>query len=151
MEQKSNLKTNINDFKYIITSFIKILQKSYSKESSELIFRDTLSFLKKNTKKEPLSLFKDALDKSKPFCEVKSIRISGTNYKVPVEINLYRQKTLVFKWIVLNSVKRPDICMSTNLAKEILDTCDLNSKTIKMCDDFHKIAESNKVYIQSRY
>lgn len=148
MEQKNN---NNNHLKYIITAFIKVLQNTYSKESSEIIFKDTLSYLKKNSKKEPLYFFKDAFNKSKPFCEVKSIRISGTNYKVPVEVNLYRQKTLVFKWIITNSIKRPDFCLSINLAKEILDTCDLNSKTIKTCDDFHKVAESNKVYIQSRY
>jgi len=147
MEQKNNYK---NYFKYILISFVKVLQKAYSKESSELILKDAFSFLKKSTKKEPLSLFKDALDKSKPFCEVKSIRISGTNYKVPIEIDSDRQRTLVFKWIISNSVKRSDFCLSVNLAKEILDTCDLNSKTIKMCDDFHKVAESNKVYIQSR-
>lgn len=147
MEQKNS---NKSYFKYILTSFVKILQKTYSKESSELILKDTFSLLKKKTKKEPLYFFKDALKKSKPFCEVKSIRISGTNYKVPIEIDSDRQKTLVFKWIVSNSVKRSDFCLSINLANEILDTCDLNSKTIKMCDDFHKIAESNKVYIQSR-
>lgn len=148
MEQKNNSE---NYFKYILTSFIKVLQKSYSKESSELIIKDTLSFLKKNTKDNPIYFFKDALDKSKPFCEVKSIRISGTNYKVPIEIDVDRQKTLVFRWIISNSLKRSEYSFSINLAKEILDTCDLNSKTIKMCDDFHKVAESNKVYIQSRY
>nr|YP_010577911.1 ribosomal protein S7 [Cryptomonas pyrenoidifera]UZP15131.1 ribosomal protein S7 [Cryptomonas pyrenoidifera] len=147
MEQKNS---NNNYFKYIITSFIKVLQKTYSKESSEIILKNSFSYLKKSTKKEPLYIFKDAFNKSKPFCEVKSIRISGTNYKVPVEVDSYRQKTLVFKWIISNSIKRSDFCLSINLAKEILDTCDLNSKTIKMCDDFHKIAESNKVYIQSR-
>ncbi len=147
MEQKNNYK---NHFKYLLTSFVKVLQKTYSKESSELILKDTFTFLKKNAKKEPLYLFKDALNKSKPFCEVKSIRISGTNYKVPVEIDSDRQRILVFKWIVFNSIKRSDFCLSINLGKEILDTCDLNSKTIKMCDDFHKVAESNKVYIQSR-
>jgi len=89
----------------MLTSFVKVLQKTYSKESSELILKDTFSFLKKNAKKEPLYFFKDALNKSKPFCEVKSIRISGTNYKVPVEIDSDRQRTLVFKWIVSNSIK----------------------------------------------
>jgi len=63
---------------------------------------------------------------------------------------LDRQKTLVFRWIILNSIKKSELSLSLNLAKEIIDTCDFNSKTIKMCDDFHKTAESNKIYIQSR-
>ncbi len=139
-----------NYFKYILTVFTKVLQKTYVKESSEIIFKDTFRILKKITKKEPLSIFKDAINKSKPFCEVKSVRISGTNYKIPVEISLDRQKTLVFRWIIMNSIKKSELSLSLNLAKEIIDTCDLNSKTIKMCDDFHKTAESNKIYIQSR-
>lgn len=139
-----------NYFKHILTIFTRVLQKTYVKESSEIILKDTFRILKKMTKKEPLSIFKDAIDKSKPFCEVKSVRISGTNYKIPVEISLDRQRTLVFRWIITNSIKKSELSLSLNLAKEIIDTCDLNSKTIKMCDDFHKAAESNKIYIQSR-
>ena len=119
MEQKNN---NKNYLKYILTSFIKVLLKSYSKESSELILKNTLSFLKKNVKENPIYFFKDALDKSRPFCEVKSIRISGTNYKVPIEIDVDRQRTLVFRWMILNSLKRSEYSLSINLAKEILDT-----------------------------
>ena len=141
----------LKSYKHILTSFIKILQKKGSKESSELIFKNVLSIIKKNTYKNPLFILKSALDKSKPFCEVKSIRISGSNYKVPIEIKPERQKTLVIKWIILNSLKKNDLGgLSFSLAKEIIDTFNLTSKTIKMCDDFHKVAESNKIYIQFR-
>jgi small subunit ribosomal protein S7 len=109
-----------------------------------------LSILKKKSRKEPLIFFKDVLNRSKPFCEVKSIRISGTNYKVPVEIRSGRQKMLALKWILLNSIKKLESPLSNSLAKEFMDTYNLNSKTIKMCDDFHKIAESNKIYMQFR-
>jgi small subunit ribosomal protein S7 len=109
-----------------------------------------LSIVKKKSKKEPFIFFKEVIDKSKPFCEVKSIRISGTNYKVPVEIKSGRQRILAFKWIMLNSFKKLDLPLSQSLAKELIDTYNLTSKTIKMCDDFHKTAESNKIYMQFR-
>jgi small subunit ribosomal protein S7 len=126
------------------------LQKNGSKETSELIFKTVLSIVKKKSKKEPFIFFKEVIDKSKPFCEVKSIRISGTNYKVPVEIKSGRQRILAFKWIMLNSFKKLDLPLSQSLAKELIDTYNLTSKTIKMCDDFHKTAESNKIYMQFR-
>lgn len=141
---------NFFNFKYIMVSFVRTLQKNGSKESSELIFKNMLSILKKKSKKEPLIFFKEVIDKSKPFCEVKSVRISGTNYKVPVEIKSGRQKILAFKWIILNSSKKLELSLSQSLAKEFIDTYNLTSKTIKMCDDFHKTAESNKIYMQFR-
>ena len=141
---------NFFNFKYVMVSFVRTLQKNGSKESSELIFKNMLSILKKNSKKEPLVFFKEVINRSKPFCEVKSIKISGTNYKVPVEIKSGRQKILALKWIILNSSKKLELPLSNSLAKEFIDTYNLTSKTIKMCDDFHKIAESNKIYMQFR-
>ena len=141
---------NLFNFKYIMVSFVKTLQKNGSKEPSELIFKNMLSIVKKKSKKEPLIFFKEVIDKSKPLCEVKSIRISGTNYKVPVEIKSARQKILAFKWIMLNSSTKLELSLSQSIAKEFIDTYNLTSKTIKMCDDFHKIAESNKIYMQFR-
>ena len=141
---------NFFNFKYVMVSFVRTLQKNGSKESSELIFKNMLSILKKNSKKEPLVFFKEVINRSKPFCEVKSIKISGTNYKVPVEIKSGRQKILALKWIILNSSKKLELPLSNSLAKEFIDTYNLTSKTIKMCDDFHKIAESKKIYMQFR-
>ncbi len=141
---------NFFNFKYNIALFVRTLQKNGSKETSELIFKTVLSIVKKKSKKEPFIFFKEVIDKSKPFCEVKSIRISGTNYKVPVEIKSGRQRILAFKWIMLNSFKKLELPLSQSIAKELIDTYNLTSKTIKMCDDFHKIAESNKIYMQFR-
>jgi len=141
---------NSFNFKYTMVCFVKTLQKSGSKESSELIFKNMLSILKKKFKKEPLVFFKEVINKSKPFCEVKSIRISGTNYKVPIEIKSGRQKILALKWIISNSSKKLEMPLSQSLAREFIDTYNLTSKTIRMCDEFHKIAESNKIYMQFR-
>lgn len=151
MEQKGYSKmNNLLNLRYTIVSFIKVLQKNGLKEQSELVFRHTLCILKKEFKKEPLILLKEIINKSKPFCEIKSIRISGNNYKVPVEIKSIRQKVVALKWIISNSCKRLDLSLPQSLAKELIDTHKLISKTIKMCDEFHKTAESNKVYMQFR-
>ena len=69
---------------------------------------------------------------------------------MPIEIKLKRQTSLVFKWLIINALNKSDLPLAFNLAKEVIDTYNLNSKTIKMCDDFHKMAESNKIYVQFR-
>ena len=136
--------------KNIVSLFIKVIQKKGNKESNEKMLKNVFSYIKKVNKKNPLFVFLNALERSKPFCEIKSLKISGSNYKIPVEIKSERQKTLVLKWVFLNSLKRSDFLFKTNLSKEIIDTFNVISKTIKTCDEFHKMAESNKVFIQFR-
>ena len=136
--------------KNIVSLFIKVIQKKGNKELNEKMLKNVFSYIKKVNKKNPLFVFLNALERSKPFCEIKSLKISGSNYKIPVEIKSERQKTLVLKWVFLNSLKRSDFLFKTNLSKEIIDTFNVISKTIKTCDEFHKMAESNKVFIQFR-
>lgn len=136
--------------KNIVSLFIKVIQKKGNKEPNEKMLKNVFSYIKKVNKKNPLFVFLNALERSKPFCEIKSLKISGSNYKIPVEIKSERQKTLVLKWVFLNSLKRSDFLFKTNLSKEIIDTFNVISKTIKTCDEFHKMAESNKVFIQFR-
>jgi len=136
--------------KNIVSLFIKVIQKKGNKEPNEKMLKNVFSYIKKVNKKNPLFVFLNALERSKPFCEIKSLKISGSNYKIPVEIKSERQKTLVLKWVFLNSLKRSDFLFKTNLSKEIIDTFNVISRTIKTCDEFHKMAESNKVFIQFR-
>jgi len=143
--------SNLNLCKNIVYSFIKVLQKNGTKEFSELTVKNLFSFVKKLSVKYPFILFKDALDKIKFYSEIKSVKISGVNYKIPVEIKPKRQKNLIFKIIILNGLKKNDTSLEVNLFKEILDSCNLVSNSVKLGDDFHKIAELNKIYIQYRY
>lgn len=78
------------------------------------------------------------------------MKIGGSNYKVPTEIHPVRQRVLAIKFIVSNSNKRNEKFASYRVAMELLDTFSLSSQSIKKCDDVHKIAEANKVYIQYR-
>jgi len=149
-KEKNKMQGNLN-IKFIIISFIKTIERDGNKEFSETIFKNLLSVLKKKSKKRPLPFLKEIIDRAKPFCEVKSVRISGTSYKVPIEIKPIRQKTLVLRWIVVNSLKKLKLPLLDCLIKELIDTYHLVSGTIKMCDDLHKTAEFNKIYIQFRY
>ena len=117
--------------KNIISLFIKVIQKKGNKEINEKTLRGAFSYIKKINKKNPLFIFLNALEKCKPFCEIKSLKISGSNYKIPVEIKSERQKTFVLKWILLNSFKKSDSLFKINLSKEIIDTFNVISKTIK--------------------
>lgn len=136
------------NYKYIITFFIKSLQKDGLSQCFESKFKNSLSLIKKNSKKEPLVILSQSLNNCKPFCEIKSVRISGSNYKVPIETTIKRQKILICKWILNNASKRSQKNISINLADEIFDTYNFSSKTIKECEDFHKMAEANKMYIR---
>ena len=142
------LKTTFD--KNIVSLFIKIIQKKGNKELNEVMLRNVFCYIKKTSKQNPLLVFLKAIEKSKPFCEIKSLKISGSNYKIPVEIKSERQKVLILKWLFSNSIKRSDFLFKVNLSKEIVDTVNTISKTIKTCDEFHKMAEANKVFIQFR-
>jgi ribosomal protein S7 len=137
--------------KHKIISLIKILQKKGKKEFSELIVFNVFRFVKKTSSLCPFIFFVESLNKAKPYAEIKLIRISGTNYKVPVEINFKRQKNLVLKWLIVNAFRNEDSCIELNLMKEILNTCNLASNTTKQLNDVHKIAELNRIYMQYRY
>ena len=151
MVLKNNNNNNKMSFKYIFISFIKILQKKGLKELVELNLKQGFSIIKKNTKEHPIFLFIKALERSKPFCVIKLIRISGNVYKIPVEISKNKQQTIVLKWIVINILESTKFTLKKNIAKEIIDSCFHTSKSIKMCDDFHKIAESNKINILTKF
>jgi ribosomal protein S7 len=138
---------NFISYKYILTLFIKTFQKNGEKHTIEVLFKNVFSIIKKDLKINPYITLQDSIEKSKPLCEVKSIKISGSNHKIPVEIDFYRQKSLICRWILLNGLKNSKI-LSLGLAEEIINTSKLTSKTIKLCDDFHSVAESNMVFIK---
>lgn len=90
----------------------------------------------------------DCVKKAQPFCEVKSLKIKGNVHRVPVEIKHERQKSLVFRWLLTNASTRSEHTFVESLSKEIIETTNLQSKTIKTCDEMHKIAEVNKIFTQ---
>ena len=135
---------------FIILNFLKFYLTNGNKEISENIIKHSLSILKKIKKTNPISVVSSSVEIVKPFCEIKSLKIGGSNYKVPTEIHPVRQRVLAIKFLVSNSVKRNEKSASSRVAMEIFDTFSLSSQSIKNCDDVHKTAEANKVYIQYR-
>nr|YP_009476699.1 ribosomal protein S7 [Proteomonas sulcata]AVM81192.1 ribosomal protein S7 [Proteomonas sulcata] len=134
----------------IFINIINILVKNGNKEIAKSIVQKGLAFIKKTTKQQPKTVIINALLLVYPFCEVRSLKISGTIYKVPIEINLNRQKMLAIRFIIESSKKRPEKSFWKKFSLEILDTLNQSSRSIKACDEFHKIAESNKIFIQYR-
>ena len=135
---------------FIILNFLKLYLTKGNKQLAENIIRQSFSILKKIKKTNPISLISSTVEIVKPFCEIKSLKIGGSNYKVPTEIHHVRQKVLAIRFLVTNSIKRNEKCAARCIAMEIFDTFSLSSQSIKNCDDVHKIAEANKVYIQYR-
>ena len=135
---------------FIILNFLKLYLTKGNKQLAENIIRQSFSILKKIKKTNPISLISATVEIVKPFCEIKSLKIGGSNYKVPTEIHPVRQKVLAIRFLVTNSIKRNEKCAARCIAMEIFDTFSLSSQSIKNCDDVHKIAEANKVYIQYR-
>ena len=135
---------------FIVSNFLKLYLTKGKKQLAENILRRSFSILKKIKKTNPINILSSSVEIVKPFCEIKSLKIGGSNYKVPTEIHPVRQRVLAIRFLVRNSIKRNEKCASKSIALEVFDTFSLSSQSIKNCDDIHKIAEANKVYIQYR-
>lgn len=135
---------------FLVLNFLKSHVSSGKKQLSEMTLQKALSFLKKIKKEHPVGIVYSSVQIVKPLCEIKTLRIGASNYKVPVEIHPIRQRSLAIRFLVSNSFKRNERCASQRLAMEVFDSVSLSSQSLKNCDEFHKLAEVNKVYIQYR-
>ena len=138
----------INKKKRLILNYLKILLWEGKQEKAENVLKLSFALIKQLQSKNPLIVLLNCVKKAQPFCEVKSLRIKGNVHRVPVEIKHERQKSLVFRWLLTNASTRSEHTFVESLSKEIIETTDLQSKTIKTCDEMHKIAEVNKIFTQ---
>lgn len=138
----------LKEKKFLVLKYLKLSIKKGKKESNEKLLKLSLSLIKNVQKKNALIVLLEAIQKAKPFCEVKSLKIKGGIQRIPVEIKQKRQKRLVLSWLLINTFTRNENTMAERFAKEVLETILLQSKTIKMCDDLHKIVEANKTFTQ---
>lgn len=136
--------------KFLILKYLKLLFKQGKKETNEKLLKLSFSFIKKFKKKSPLLIFLDSIQKAKPFCELRSLRIKGSIKRVPIDFKEKRQKSLALRWLLINTFVRNEKTAVECLTKEIVDTFLLQSKTIKMRDDLHKMVETNKAFTQLR-
>jgi small subunit ribosomal protein S7 len=128
----------------------KILQRG-KKSTAERIVYDALDIVGKRTDGDALASLKRAVDNVKPQLEVKSRRVGGATYQVPMEVKPRRATTLAIRWIVGFSRDRREKTMAERLANELLDAANGTGASVKRRDDLHKMAESNKAFAHYRW
>jgi small subunit ribosomal protein S7 len=128
----------------------KILQRG-KKTTAERIVYDALGIIESKTGSEPLSTLKRAIDNVRPQLEVKSRRVGGATYQVPVEVRPRRATTLSIRWVVEYSRERRERTMADRLANELLDASNGVGSAVKRKDDTHRMAEANKAFAHYRW
>jgi small subunit ribosomal protein S7 len=135
----------------LITKFINCMMYGGKRSTSLRIMYGALSQVQAKTQDDPLKVFKKAVDNVKPSLEVKSRRVGGSNYQVPVEVNPNRRTSLALRWLIGFARKRPERGMVQKLANEILDAANLRGGAVKKKEDTHKMAEANKAFAHYRW
>ena len=121
------------------------------KATAEKIIYDALDKIKEKTKDDPIKIFNEAIKNVKPNLEVRSRRVGGATYQVPVEVKSNRSQTLALRWIVDFSRKRKNKSMADRLFNELMDASQRKGSSIKKREDTHKMAESNKAFAHFRW
>ncbi len=135
----------------LISQFVNGLMQDGKKSVSERIMYDALDRIAERTKEDPLKVFEKAMDNVKPLLEVKSRRVGGSTYQVPVEIRGARRTALAIRWIISFSVKRGEKGMWNKLAAELMDAAGNRGASVKKREDTHKMAEANKAFAHYRW
>lgn len=137
----------------LVSKFINSILKKGKKSKAENNFYDALKIIEEKTGQDPLKTFKQAIENCKPIQEVRSRRVGGATYQVPVEVNPKRRLSLSIRWILDAARKRSGHGFKEKLAYELIDVADNNPKSaaIKKRDDTHKMAEANKAFAHYRW
>ena len=144
----------IPDPKYndkVLGKFINDLMISGKKSVAEGICYGALDIIEKKLSDDPVKIFKKALNNLKPAVEVRSRRVGGATYQVPVEVRPDRRQTLASRWLVQYAKERPGKNMTEKLAGEVLDACENRGGAVKKREDVHKMAEANKAFAHFRW
>jgi len=135
----------------LVLKMINCLMYEGKKSIAQQIVYDSLNLIRQRTNDDPLKVFKKALDNVKPALEVKSRRVGGANYQVPVEVNRQRQTSLSLRWIIGYARQRSEKSMVEKLTNELLDAAGNKGGAIKKRDDTHRMAEANKAFAHYRW
>ena len=135
----------------LVTKFINSLMQGGKKTVAERIFYGSLKLIEDRTGDDPLKLFKRAVENVKPQVEVKSRRVGGSTYQVPVEVRPERQMSLALRWLIDFSNGRHEKTMMERLAGELLDAANNRGAAMKKRDDTHRMAEANKAFAHYRW
>jgi small subunit ribosomal protein S7 len=136
----------------LVTKFLSTVMRDGKRSTAELILYRSLSIVKEKTGDDPLKVFKKAVDNTKPSLEVKSRRVGGSNYQVPIEVNPSRRLSLSIRWLVAYSRSRGDgKTMEEKLANELMDAANMRGGAVKKREDTHRMAEANKAFAHYRW
>ena len=135
----------------LVSKFNNTLMINGKKSTAEGILYGALDIIRDRFKEDPLEVFRKALDNVKPKLEVKSRRVGGATYQVPVEVRPERRVTLAMRWLVSYSRERGEKTMRERLAGEFVDAANGRGNAVKKKDDTHKMAEANKAFAHYRW
>jgi small subunit ribosomal protein S7 len=135
----------------LVTKFINCMMFDGKKSTAEQIFYGAMSSIKERTDEDPLRVFKLAVDNVKPALEVKSRRVGGSNYQVPVEVRPERRMALALRWLIGFARSRPEKSMQEKLANEFMDAASGRGAAFKKKEDTHRMAEANKAFAHYRW
>jgi small subunit ribosomal protein S7 len=136
----------------LVTKFVNCLMGRGKKTIAQGIFYGALEVIKDKTKDDPIKTLKKAVDNVKPLLEVKSRRVGGATYQVPVEVNPARRQSLSIRWLISYAAQRgSEKQMTSKLANELMDAANNRGGAIKKKEDTHKMAEANKAFAHYRW
>ena len=134
-----------------LSKFINFVMYDGKKSTAEKIIYSAFDQLKNKTKEDPIKIFNDAINNIRPNLEVRSRRVGGATYQVPVEVKTKRSQTLALRWLLEASRKRKNKTMSDKLFNELMDASQKKGSAIKKREDTHRMAESNKAFAHYRW
>src|SRR6201998_572135 len=131
--------------------FVNSMMWDGKKAVSQKIFYGAMDKIRDRSGDDPLKAFKKAVENAKPLLEVKTRRVGGANYQVPIEVPNNRRTSLAMRWIITNARTRPEKGMAEKLANELNDASNMRGGAIKKKDDVHRMAEANKAFAHYRW
>jgi len=135
----------------LVTRFVNVVMRDGKKTVAERILYDALTLVRERTNDDPMKVFKRAVDNVKPAVEVKSRRVGGSTYQVPVEVRPSRRLALSMRWIIHNAKRRDERTMRQKLAGELMDAAESRGAAIKKKEDTHRMADANKAFAHYRW
>jgi len=135
----------------LVSKFINVIMKDGKKSVAERILYDALEIVAERSEEDPMKVFKKAVEGVKPAVEVKSRRVGGSTYQVPIEVRPNRRLALSFRWILQSAMRRGEKTMKQRLAGELLDAAESRGAAIKKREDTHRMAEANKAFAHYRW
>jgi small subunit ribosomal protein S7 len=135
----------------LVQKFINSMMWDGKRSTAQRIFYGAMDQIGQKTNDDPLKTFKKAVENVKPVLEVKTRRVGGANYQVPVEVNPFRRQSLAIRWLLLYARTRSGKSMTDKLAEELLDAANSRGGAMKKKEDVHRMAEANKAFAHYRW